>query len=236
MATLANGVKPSATQTNTVRSSIFPALALSLALSLVLALAHDAGTKLARVQYAIPALQSEIQLNPSEVLANHETQSLTREIHALGDYIAERWNIDPKSATRVVRMADGAAKAHNVDLLLVLAVVARESAFQYRGNAFDMRLNALTRTVNPDVAHGLMQVAGRYHPEKMPVDSNGRRRVTTDQENVQIGTQILSEYIALEDGNVARALQRYNGNTTDAERRFSSYVLRVRKDLEKINS
>jgi len=56
-----------------------------------------------------------------------------------------------------------------------------------------------------------MQVVGRFHVEKMPVDSNGDMRVTTDAENLYIGSQILSEYLHREHGNLATcpaALQR----------------------------
>ncbi|MEJ6002728.1 lytic transglycosylase domain-containing protein [Paucibacter soli] len=152
---------------------------------------------------------------------------------ALSSYISERWNVKEESARRVVDIVNYAALAHELDPLLVLAVVARESAFQFTGNHFDHRLSIPQQEIDPDTAHGLMQVAGRFHPEKMPIDQEGRRRLTTDEENVLIGSQILSEYLALERGNVERALQRYNGNLVDTKRRFASYVLRVKSDFER---
>lgn len=153
---------------------------------------------------------------------------------ALAAYIARRWQVTLDTAHRVVGLAHESAESHGLDPLLVLAVVARESSFQHNGNAGPLVAAVPDSAVNPAVAHGLMQVAGRWHPEKMPVDEAGNMRVTTEAENLRIGSQILSEYLARDKGNVTRALQRYNGNLEDEEQRFATYVLRVRAQLAKV--
>jgi soluble lytic murein transglycosylase-like protein len=54
-----------------------------------------------------------------------------------------------------------------------------------------------------------MQVAGQYHAEKFP---GGTVRHTSVRENLDIGAQVLKEYLARERGNERRALLRYNGS------------------------
>lgn len=153
---------------------------------------------------------------------------------ALAGYIARRWQVTTDTAHRVIRLAYWAAATHGLDPMLVLAVVARESSFQHNGNAGRLLTAVPDVDVDPKVAHGLMQVAGRHHPEKMPLDDDGRMRVTTESENLLIGSQILSEYLTRDRGDVRRALQRYNGNLADEESRFATYVLRVRAQLAKV--
>ena len=152
---------------------------------------------------------------------------------SLSAYVADRWSIGQEQALRLVNMAHRAAAEHAVDPLLLLAVAARESGFQYTGNAGSLDAEPNPKKVDPGTAHGLMQVAGRFHPDKMPVDSRGRMRVTTDEENLNIGAQLLRENLSLDQGDVGRALQRYNGNLRDAGQRFARYVLKVRRDLQR---
>ena len=82
-------------------------------------------------------------------------------------------------------------------------------------------------------SHGPMQVAGMWHPDAMPVDSDGRIRVTTTVENIIIGTQILGDHMRREGGNVRRALLRYNGTLNDASAKYANRVLRFRTDMQK---
>lgn len=149
----------------------------------------------------------------------------------LASYISARWDITIQAAERIVHLSQRAATTTQVDPLLVLAIVARESAFRYVGNAGDLNPRTARSQIDPGVAHGLMQVAGRYHPEKMPTDASGKMRLTTDAENLHIGAQILREYLDRERGNLTRALQRYNGNLVPGDYRFSEWVLRVRDQL-----
>lgn len=165
--------------------------------------------------------------------ASPPSQHLAAEA-ALAGYIASRWQVGIEFARRVVRMARSAADSHSLDPLLVLAVVARESSFQNTGNVGSRQAPVSVADVDPLWAHGLMQVAGRFHPDKMPTNSDGIMRVTTDDENLRIGSQILSEYLRRDGGDLTRALQRYNGNMTDIDRRFARYVLRVRAQLAQV--
>lgn len=186
-----------------------------------------------------PAFGCGKECNVSQVQATAEPPTgqpapLNSQEQALSSYIADRWKVEQPAAQRVVQLAWDAAKSNQLDPLLVLAVVARESSFQHNGNAGNLSSNVESDDVDPGWAHGLMQVAGRFHPEKMPVDAQGNMRVTTDEENLHIGSRILKEYLQRDRGNLTRALQRYNGNLADVDTRFASYVLRVRTQLAKV--
>jgi soluble lytic murein transglycosylase-like protein len=179
-----------------------------------------------------PANQSSAPLAGQPALLD----AANAEAQALSAYIASRWKVSERTAARIVRVASEAAETHELDPLLVLAVVARESSFQHNGNAGNLKAGVAAEDVDPRRPHGLMQVAGRFHPEKMPLDELGNMRVTTDEENIHIGSRILSEYLQRERGNLTRALQRYNGNLVEGDTRFATYVLRVRDQLEKAAS
>ena len=153
---------------------------------------------------------------------------------ALADYSSSRWGLGAREASKFVTSAATAAARESVDLLLVLAVIAKESSFVHLGNAGDLTRRAISETttdVDPLRPHGPMQVSGRWHPEKMPTDHAGRVRATTLTENIAAGTRVLREYLAREGGDLTRALQRYNGNLRDARARYASHVLRMREEL-----
>jgi hypothetical protein len=149
----------------------------------------------------------------------------------LPGYIADKWHVDELRARRVVELAEAAAEERSVDPLLALAVIAKESSFRYTGNPGDMSVQP--SRVDPLRPHGLMQVAGRAHPEKMPVDAGGNMRPTNTRENIAMGVSVLRECIEREEGSVVRGLQCYNGNPVDAQRRYARKVLRVREELRR---
>lgn len=171
---------------------------------------------------------------PGQTVAMTRAQAVLKERdQALIAYVSDRWNLDPGLASEIVVTANKAAAVESVDPLLVLAVIAQESTFVHTGNAGNMSESVEDSEVDPLVAHGLMQVAGRSHPEKMPVDALGRIRVTTTAENIFIGTKVLAEYLRRESGNLTRALQRYNGNMEDSSARFATKVVRYQGQLRR---
>ena len=149
----------------------------------------------------------------------------------LPPYISDKWHVDEGRARRVVELAEAAAEQRAVDPLLALAVIAKESGFRYTGNPGDMSVRPAR--VDPLRPHGLMQVAGRSHPEKMPVDGGGNMRPTTTRENIAMGVGVLRDCIEREEGDVVRGLQCYNGNPSDAQARYARKVLRTREELRR---
>jgi hypothetical protein len=146
-------------------------------------------------------------------------------------YIADKWHVDERRARRVVELTESAAEERSIDPLLALAVIAKESGFRYTGNPGD--LSVQPSRVDPRRPHGLMQVAGRSHPEKMPVDAGGNMRLTSTRENIAMGVSVLHECIEREEGSVVRGLQCYNGNPSDGQARYARKVLRVREELRR---
>lgn len=155
-------------------------------------------------------------------------------VAALPAYIASKWRLEEARAKRLVEFSTAAAKSVAVDPLLVLAVIAQESAFRYVGNPGDLSIKP--EAVDPLRPHGLMQVSGKWHPEKMPLDKEGNIRVTTSRENIDAGVRVLSEYMARERGDLVRALQRYNGNLADTDARYAQSVLRMRDEFQAVAS
>lgn len=99
------------------------------------------------------------------------------------------------------------AKKHNVDPFLILSIMFVESTFkeQARSNA-----NAI----------GLMQVIYRWHKEKV----ESAEHLYNPEINVQVGTQIIKEYIE-RSKTEKEALLRYNGSLGKSDK----YAKRVQK-------
>jgi soluble lytic murein transglycosylase-like protein len=176
-------------------------------------------------------LQSDSTSSPAAVARPANETPAPRA--ALVEYISGRWGVDDFRAADIIGTATVVAKKESVDPLLVLAVVANESSFVHMGNRGDRSVDIPPEKVNPLYSHGPMQVAGRWHREEMPVDANGRIRVTTTTENIEIGTRLLGRYLKREGGNVTRALLRYNGTLDDEQAKYAARVLRFRRDFQR---
>lgn len=116
--------------------------------------------------------------------------------------LVDKWRLDEHYAKRVVSAVFSAAETYSLDPLLLMAVAATESSFRHNVGNPD-------GGADPFKPYGIMQVAGRWHPEKFP---NGEVRATTVEENIEIGAKVIQEYLAWEKGDVRRALLRYNGS------------------------
>lgn len=142
---------------------------------------------------------------------------------ALAAEIAATWGVANERAEHIVDHAWNAAGVHHLDPLLVLGVIATESGFQPVGNSIDVA--RLGKDVDPMKPFGLMQVSGSAHPDKFP---DGHVIVTSEKSNIEIGTAVLREYLDMCSGDIAGALQHYNGNSTDKTQRYAHKVLRYK--------
>ncbi|HDR9109714.1 TPA: transglycosylase SLT domain-containing protein [Burkholderia vietnamiensis] len=130
-------------------------------------------------------------------------------------YLAANWNLQRPYASQVASGMLTSSKRNGLDLTLLMAVAATESSFNHSvGNPGGGN--------DPRKPFGIMQVAGQFHPEKFPQKEVRR---TTVKENIEIGAQVLKEYLASEGGNERRALLRYNGSLNISDK----YFLRVRR-------
>lgn len=171
---------------------------------------------LARVAEQSPARSSQLEpsLGASEPI---DRETVTA-------YLAREWSLGKPYASQVATAVLSAANRHGVDPLLLMAVAATESSFKHWvGNPDGGN--------DPMKPFGIMQVAGRYHMDKFP---GGTVKATTVKENVDIGAQVLKEYLNSEGGNERRALLRYNGSLHVNDKYFqkvSSFKRRLMKEL-----
>lgn len=145
---------------------------------------------------------------------------------------AKHFRVPYQKALKISSIAYEKSFKHKVPAHIVVGIIAQESSFQEKGNAWGRSMKYPPKTKNPRKPHGVMQVAGKWHKEKFP---GGRIKWTTTEENIDIGIQVYKEYLEIEKGNVMKALQRYNGNLSDKKFRYAKGVMRYAKDLGKGN-
>jgi len=148
------------------------------------------------------------------------TDANTLKYRAIGDYLARRYRVSSSVTTDIVAHAYAAGRQYSVDPLLILAVISVESSF-----------NPIAESTMG--AKGLMQVMPQYHAEKfMPL--GGERTVFEPQANIQVGAQILKEYIH-RTGDMDDALKLYVGASTDkSENGYAAKVMAERQRLYQV--
>jgi hypothetical protein len=120
---------------------------------------------------------------------------------ALVRYLSRRFQIASASTEQVVGTAWRAAQEVGLDPYLVLAVIAVESRF-----------NPVAESGMG--ARGLMQIIPKYHQEKL-VSRGGEVALLDPESNIEVGTQILKEYVH-RTGTLEAGLQFYNGALKDS--------------------
>ena len=146
-------------------------------------------------------------LNPAE-----ETRYRT-----LSGFVANRYRVSQDVAYDLVRVAHQAGHQLQLDPLLIIAVIAVESRF-----------NPIAESVAG--AKGLMQIIPKYHTDKLE-EFGGEKAVYDPAANIQVGAQILKEYLRL-TGNLGSALQMYAGALGDSQDQYSSKVLNEKYRLQ----
>lgn len=119
------------------------------------------------------------------------------EVERLTRHIDRTWKTGRPPARRIVQAAFSQGRRHGVSPTLILAIVAKESSFR-------------PAVRNGYGAQGLMQVVPRFHPEKMR--GLHRRALFAPEVNIQVGTQVLAQYLQRHDGRLDAALRTYSGN------------------------
>jgi hypothetical protein len=156
---------------------------------------------------AVPLAEVEPPLEPGQT--------------ALAGFIARRFRVAEAASTAYVSTAYRSGLESSIDPLLVLAVIAVESRF-----------NPVAESSKG--AKGLMQVIPRYHEEKL-LAHGGEHALLEPEVNIQVGTQILREYMA-RAGVMETALQMYNGALDEPTARYAGKVLAERERLRQFLS
>ena len=138
---------------------------------------------------------------------------------ALSEFVANRYRVSQTVAFDLVSLAHGVGAHLQLDPLLIIAVIAIESRF-----------NPIAESVAG--AKGLMQIIPKYHSDKLEA-FGGERAVFDPATNIQVGAQILKEYIRI-TGNLGIALQMYAGALGDNEDQYTNKVLNEKQRLQHV--
>jgi len=140
-----------------------------------------------------------------------------QEQEAVTAFIAKRYRVADEAVAGFVAAAYRAGHQFTVDPLLILAVMAVES-----------RYNPVAESVVG--AKGLMQVLPRFHLDKL--EAHGGEEALLDPDvNIEVGTQILREYLR-RFGQTVTALQQYAGAMDEPNTEYANKVLMERSRLQ----
>lgn len=140
---------------------------------------------------------------------------------ALSEYVAKRYRVSQDVAFNLVSLAHRAGTELQIDPLLIIAVMAVESGF-----------NPIAESVAG--AKGLMQIIPKFHGDKLE-EFGGEQSVFDPATNIQVGSQILKEYIR-QTGSVGIALQMYAGALGDSEDQYTNKVMGMKQRLQYVAS
>jgi len=145
------------------------------------------------------------------------TSEVSARARDLAHMVARRYRVADAAAGEVVGAVLKEARAHGVDPLLVLAVIAVESRFD-------------PQAASEKGALGLMQVVPRFHMDKLA--TLGVTALLRPEANIAVGVRILKDAIRRGGADVAAGLQFYNGAVADDTRAYANRVLDEQKRIE----
>ena len=167
---------------------------------------------------AAPAFDPQASLGPLRIKREPEKPrevAATPRAEALRSYIARKYKVASDATRVLVDTAFKEGKNHDIDPLLLLAVMAIES-----------RYNPYAES--PVGAQGLMQVMTRVHQDKF--DKYGENAALDPVANIKVGSVILRDCISRR-GSVNAGLSCYVGATGPNDGGYSNKVLAERRRL-----
>jgi len=171
---------------------------------------------------AADGLQSGADSGPAAAITKQlsaKAAEARRERAVVAAFIARRYRVADEAAANYVATAYQAGRKFAVDPLLVLAVMAVES-----------RYNPVAESHVG--AKGLMQVLPRFHLDKLAAHGGVKALLDPDV-NIEVGTQILREYLH-RFGRTVTALQQYAGAMSEPTTQYANKVLAERARLEQV--
>lgn len=146
-------------------------------------------------------------------------ETLQRRKQILAEKILAKYNnVKPSFARHVVELAHISGTRYNIDPVLLLAITDVESSYN-------------PNSVSSVGAVGLVQALPRAHPEKFARIRGQGKSPMDAAVNLDMGSQIYSEYRQKFKGNNILALQQYNGSLKDKSLKYSSKVMRAHQNL-----
>lgn len=130
------------------------------------------------------------------------------------EYLAKKLRKPLKAVKQYVYLAWAEAERRD-DLSpeLLIAIIHKESTFQ-------------PKVQSRYGAQGLMQVVRRWHRDKLEASES----LFDPAVNIRVGADVLQEYLEAADGNLAKALAKYSGNS----RGYATRVLGESERLAKV--
>lgn len=126
----------------------------------------------------------------------------------------QRVAVPDQQARKIVREVFKQGIARSVDPFVMMGLISVESGFDYKA-------------VSPKGALGLTQVIPKYHTDKI----DNPMQVLDPYGNIQVGTQVLAEYLKWHKGDVSKALRQYNGSLNIPNFGYDTKVLAARTSL-----
>ena len=134
----------------------------------------------------------------------------------IAQQIARKFRVSVDAMELIVAAAYLAGRDYEVDPLLILGVMAVESRF----NPFAESAMG---------AQGLMQVIPKFHMERFE-EHGGQKAILNPVANINVGADILKEYIA-RAGGIEAGLKRYSGATGESDNGYAAKVFFERNEL-----
>lgn len=186
---------------------------VALKLSLVIAL----------MMVPLAVLRADENPQPRQVvskMAVTDSQPHHIKINKLAGYIQKKYKVtEHKAASIVTEAIRNAEKYDGLEPELILAVIAVESTFK-------------ERAVGQQGSRGLMQVLPKAHPGKVKA-IGGVHQLFDPGKNILTGSRILASYVEDSNGNLKRALLRYNGGDGSGSRSYAEKVMRIYWDMRR---
>ena len=161
--------------------------------------------------FNISFLKKNNSLNDSFFQKYYNEEQLFK-MQKLTKYISKKYSISIPQAEEIIYNTFLQSHEQNLNPLLLLSVISVESTFQ-------------PNVQSPSGAIGLTQVIPKYHQNKIQKLDNPTKDLWSIDGNIQVGAEILKEYLVLSKHNLRNALHRYNGSYNDPSNKYSKKVL-----------
>lgn len=138
-----------------------------------------------------------------------QARKIIFEMQSFSSHIVKEYKVDLPTAEKIVYTAYIESHKEDLSPVLTLSLIGIESSY-----------NPKARSVVG--ATGLMQVMPNIHKtkvKKLGVDLH------SIEGNIKVGLAVLKEYLTIDNGNIKKALQRYNGSYKDTSLKYSKLVL-----------
>jgi soluble lytic murein transglycosylase-like protein len=137
----------------------------------------------------------------------------------LVSFLSSHYKRPHSQVATIVKETVEQAQSKGIDPLLFLAVISVESNFN-------------PNAVSNKGAIGLVQVMPESHPTKIEAIRRAGKKPTDIPENINMGVSILSEYRQIHNGDMHKALLRYNGSLRDKKGRYAAKIMAEHKRFE----